>query len=384
MDVRTAFAVLALMVLANGAALALILRDLPDELRLSARSWLAGTILIATGYGFYTIPGLPLWATVTGANGAILLGLTICWRGVQQFDGLRQRAWQFLPALAGTGAIFWFSAVQENTMARVVAVSLGSIAILSGCCAVLRRKREEASRSRQLLFALFVTIIGLSFVRIAHFAWMGIAPTFSIKDNSVLVNVIAPLIAATLPVIGTTAFMLMCSERLRRQWEAAASTDALTGLANRRTLTRAGERRFEEARENGEALALALIDVDEFKSINDRFGHEAGDLALQHIAASLRADAEDGEMLARTGGEEFVVLLGETGNGTAWLAAERLRLSVQRRPFVLRGMRLPLTISVGIAVARAEDEDFDNLLRRADRAMYAAKSAGRNRVELAA
>jgi diguanylate cyclase (GGDEF)-like protein len=385
MDSRTAYVVLSLMMLANSSALGLILRDLPPDLRPSVRSWQAGTLLIAAGYGLYAFPSLPLAVMVTLANGAILFGLTTCWRGVQQFDGLPQKAWQFLPAAAGTFAILWFSAFQPDTLARILAVSLASTVILAGCVTILAdRSRQDGSRSRQLLMALFLAIMVLNCVRFAYFTWVGIPPDFSIADNGSAANVISPLVAAMLPVIGTTAFTLMCSERLRRQWERAASTDHLTGLANRRTLTETGRHRFEMSRIRDGRVAIALIDVDAFKSINDRHGHEAGDLALQHVAASLESATGPSDLLARTGGEEFVVLLGHTDPQQAQLAAERLRQAVQRHPFLLRGLRIPLTVSVGIAVSQEGDADFDSLLRRADQAMYAAKSAGRNRVELAA
>lgn len=384
MDSRTAYVVLSLMMLANSGALGLILRDLPADLRLSVRNWQAGTLLIAGGYGFYAFPGLPLAVMVTLANGILLLGMTLCWRGVQQFDGGTQKAWQFLPAGLTTLAIFWFSALQPDTLVRIVVTSLASIMILGGCLASLVRHRQDGSRSRQLLIALFAVTMALNLIRIGYFIWVGIPANFSIADNGSLANIVSPLVVAMLPVIGTTAFTLMCSERLRRQWERAASTDYLTGLPNRRTITEMGQHQFQLSRTRAGQIAIALIDADGFKSINDRFGHEAGDMALRHIAASLQADALPSEILARTGGEEFVALLGPTEPGAAQLAAERLRLSVQRHPFLLRGQRIPLTVSVGIAVSQESDDDFDSLIRRADRAMYAAKSAGRNRVELAA
>ncbi|TCH97058.1 GGDEF domain-containing protein [Roseococcus sp. SYP-B2431] len=385
MDSRTAYVVLAMMTLANSGALGLILRDLPELLRPSVRSWQAGTLVIAGGYVLHAFPSLPLAVMVTLSNGAILLGLTICWRGVQQFDGLPRKSWQLLPAAAGTFAIFWYSALQPDTLVRILAVSLASIVILAGCVAILADPgRRDGSRSRQLLMILFLSIMLLNCLRFAYFAWAGIPADFSIADNGSMANVISPLVAAMLPVIGTTAFTLMCSERLRRQWEHAASTDHLTGLANRRTLTEMGRLRFETARTREERVAIALIDVDAFKSINDRFGHEAGDLALKHVAASLNAATMPSDLLARTGGEEFVALLGQSEAEPAQMAAERLRLAVQRHPFILRGMRIPLTVSVGIAVSQEGDTDFDSLLRRADQAMYTAKSAGRNRVELAA
>jgi GGDEF domain-containing protein len=160
--------------------------------------------------------------------------------------------------------------------------------------------------------ALFLAIMVLNCARFAYFTWVGIPPDFSIADNGSAANVISPLVAAMLPVIGTTAFTLMCSERLRRQWEQAASTDHLTGLAEPPHPHRDGPASLRAGAHPGWQVAIALIDIDAFKSINDRYGHEAGDLALQHVAASLESAMGPSDLLARTGGEEFVALLGNT------------------------------------------------------------------------
>ncbi|WP_421992954.1 GGDEF domain-containing protein [Roseococcus sp.] len=385
MDSRTAYVVLSLMMLANSGALGLILRDLPADLRSPVRHWQAGTLIIAAGYFLHAFPSLPMPVMVTFSNGAILFGLTICWRGIQQFDGSPPGRWQFVPAALGTLVICWFSAVQPDTLTRILAVSLASAVILGGCVSDLgKREYRDGSLSRLLLTAIFVLITALNALRFGYFAWADIPPGFSIADNAEVMNIISPLVAAMLPVIGTTAFTLMCSERLRRQWERAASTDYLTGLPNRRTLTETGRRRFELARLEGRSVAMALIDIDGFKSINDCYGHDVGDMALTHVATCLGQGIEAGELLARTGGEEFVALLTETAPQKAQQAAEYLRQMVQRQHFLLQGVRIPLTVSVGIAVSQSEDRDFDSLLRRADQAMYAAKSAGRNRVQLAA
>ncbi|MDB5415552.1 MAG: Diguanylate cyclase protein [Rubritepida sp.] len=374
------------MMLANGGVLGLIYRDLPAALRPSARSWQAGTLLNAAGCALCAFQSqLPLVPLVTAANGLILFGLTIYWRSLQQFYDLPAQPWQYLPAIGGTLAVFWFSAFHPDTTIRIVLISMAWLILMGGCVSILTgRTRRDTARSRQMLLALFIAIMVLTAFRAVFFVAAGVPADFSIADNASWMNLASPLVSAIMPVIGTTAFALMCSERLRRQWERAASTDYLTGLANRRTLTETGQHRFQQSRIRDGGIALALIDIDNFKSINDQYGHEAGDLALKQVAACLRTEVGLADILARTGGEEFVVLLGETEPGQAQLTAERLRLAVQRHSFILRGAHLPLTVSVGIAVSRAGDTDFDSLLRRADQAMYAAKAGGRNRIELAA
>ncbi len=197
-----------------------------------------------------------------------------------------------------------------------------------------------------------------------------------------LVAVVVSLIAGMLPVVGTSTFLLMISEQLRRQWEHAASTDHLTGLSNRRTLTDAGAIRIDQARREQFGLAVAIIDVDHFKSINDRFGHDVGDLALKHVAERLRAACRENDLPARQGGEEFVVIFSRADATQATAAAERIRQQLESTPFVGGPTPLTITASIGLAVMTQPDDDLDALIHRADEALYRAKHAGRNRVVL--
>ena len=131
------------------------------------------------------------------------------------------------------------------------------------------------------------------------------------------------------------------------------------------------------------ALSVAVIDVDHFKNINDRFGHDAGDLALKHIVAVLETIGRKMDLLGRFGGEEFVVLLEQTNHEQALVIAQRMRLAVQHSVFDLTGQAITMTVSIGIATIQEADQSFDNLLQRADKALYMAKGLGRNRVEFA-
>jgi two-component system cell cycle response regulator len=162
-----------------------------------------------------------------------------------------------------------------------------------------------------------------------------------------------------------------------------ALTDPLTGLYNQRYLRRHLGGLIETGQ--GRQLAVLMIDVDHFKSVNDRFGHAAGDQALRLIADSLRINTRVFDSVARYGGEEFVVVMPGTGPQEANAAAERLRLAVESIEFIAAaGIRTPLTISIGIASAPTQTVAPDTLLTAADAALYEAKRKGRNRVEVAA
>jgi diguanylate cyclase (GGDEF)-like protein len=161
-----------------------------------------------------------------------------------------------------------------------------------------------------------------------------------------------------------------------------ASVDGLTGLFNRHWLDKMLVRQMERSRGAREALSLLMVDVDQFKQFNDRHGHVAGDCALRAVASCMRGALRPTDMLARFGGEEFAVLLPGAALSNARDIAERLRSGVGHMPIhYVDGSQLPsVTVSIGVA-QMLEDKTPEALLDRADRAMYRAKSAGRNRVQ---
>jgi diguanylate cyclase (GGDEF)-like protein len=162
--------------------------------------------------------------------------------------------------------------------------------------------------------------------------------------------------------------------------ERLATTDELTGIWNRRhflTLAEAPWRSFVRERA---PLALLVLDLDEFKSINDRFGHNVGDAVIEHVAAVCRAVKRDADVLARFGGEEFVLLLPDTSGAAAVAFAEVLRRRIEAEPRGVDGDFLRITTSIGVAEADAAMASLGDLIKRADQALYDAKREGRNRV----
>jgi len=159
-----------------------------------------------------------------------------------------------------------------------------------------------------------------------------------------------------------------------------ATTDALTGLLNRRSLLESTLREVARTRRYGDQLAVILLDIDHFKQINDRRGHAAGDAVLTAVGKILHAALRTCDIVARWGGEEFVLVLPSTSLEAGALAAERVRgLLASAEITDSTGERIPVSASFGVASYVAE-ETLEQVIDRADRAMYRAKSAGRNRV----
>ncbi|SDH59136.1 MULTISPECIES: diguanylate cyclase [unclassified Duganella] len=173
-------------------------------------------------------------------------------------------------------------------------------------------------------------------------------------------------------------------QRLIEELRLRANTDYLTGILNRRAFTSAGNKRLHAAQAQNETLAVLLFDIDHFKSVNDSHGHEAGDQVLIRVAALVRAELRDSEILARHGGEEFVVMPAHCTLEQACVLAERLRTAIEREPLTLAdGHILRVTASFGVASASGPAAALDSLLHAADLALYRAKRKGRNRVESA-
>lgn len=164
--------------------------------------------------------------------------------------------------------------------------------------------------------------------------------------------------------------------RLRR----LASVDDLTQVANRRHFMALLDRETGRARRYGHAVALLMVDADHFKAINDRYGHETGDRALQLLARVARKACRAADVVGRVGGEEFAILLPETRIEKALHVAERIRLTVAQTSLMVGSRALHMTVSIGASAACGAECDSQELLQRADMALYTAKNQGRDRV----
>ena len=169
-------------------------------------------------------------------------------------------------------------------------------------------------------------------------------------------------------------------DRLEESVELAL-TDALTGLHNRRYMDTHLKALTEQARSSGRPLSVLFADVDNFKAINDTYGHDAGDSVLRELAARFRRNTRNIDLACRVGGEEFVIVMPDTGLERACQVGERLRSCIAAEPFQANGdTQLEVTASVGIATLDGPHDSAEGLLKRADQALYVAKRGGRNRV----
>ena len=159
-----------------------------------------------------------------------------------------------------------------------------------------------------------------------------------------------------------------------------AEHDPLTGVLNRRAILARLRAEFAKARQSGEPLSLLFLDLDHFKNVNDSYGHRAGDQCLRSVIGPIAGELRQGDALGRYGGEEFLILLPGAAAADAEVVAERIRRRVQEMPMLISGTHIGLTVSLGVAAVDTEVAIPDDLVERADAALYRSKSGGRNQV----
>ncbi|WP_294000870.1 GGDEF domain-containing protein [Sphaerotilus sp.] len=203
---------------------------------------------------------------------------------------------------------------------------------------------------------------------------------WSLNSHALIMAALVPVPIASLGA-GYTLQLIVALEQAIRRLESLAMTDSLTGIRNRRCFMQAAALEFERATRHARPMAVVLIDVDHFKRVNDRHGHQLGDQVLVEIARSCQSTLRKTDLLARFGGEEFIVLLPETGQREAVRLADRMRMAVSA------DLRLPdsqrpgaVTISLGAVALSRSTPTLDLLIQAADQALYDAKRAGRDRV----
>mgnify|MGYP002780481989 CR=1 FL=1 len=379
-DIRSALLVGALLTLMIGVVLLVVGRSLSAEYRPSLYCWVAATLLQPAGFVLLSLRDqLDPWVSTVLANTFIAVAFAAYAQSLRLF----YRVPPVRGLLAGLVAasvlisIAWGVTSPDLTL-RLIAISLSLGGLLGYSAWTVFRHAERGGPIRGVTGGVFAVAAGIMFYRAgALLVDPGLVTgVFQITH----VQLLTYAVGSVLPVIATVGYLLMCNERGQRELERAARVDYLTDCYNRRAIEEQGARAMAAARRHGMPLAVLVIDIDHFKRINDELGHAAGDQALVQAVARIRAELRAEDVLGRLGGEEFIVLMPNTDSTSAVSAGERIRLAFAARPLVLAEGRRAATLSIGVAMLAPMDRHFSQLLQRADRAMYAAKNAGRNLV----
>jgi diguanylate cyclase (GGDEF)-like protein len=378
-DVPTAMLVTSGLTLAVGASLAVAVSRFPDRSRHAMHIWIGGLLLqIPVFMMFGLIGALPGTAAIVMANGLFALAYAEMGRAVRVFSGDDARMNRFeLGVVAALVVIpILFGYLWPDARWRLV---LGAplLALLSLHVARSILMREGLRAPDYLTGGLFV-VSALPMLLRAAIELMAPGPEFD--PVRAFARNLFFMTGSALPLIGTIGFLLMCNDRINDELSRLAMLDPLTGVFNRRTFDLRAEIAIADAVRERMPLSLLAVDIDHFKHVNDEFGHEGGDEALRRVVALMRDALAEGQILSRIGGEEFAVLLPGADEAGASAIAERLRRHLEHSVVDVGGREIVLKISAGVATLAPGMDHLSTLLRAADRALYAAKRAGRNRI----
>jgi diguanylate cyclase (GGDEF)-like protein len=369
---------LAAFQLALGGVAWCVLSMLLGESRRALMQWGLFLLLLGAGLGLSSLRTEPRdWLSYNGASIAAVLAFALLRRGTEQFLRLRpgdtEQAWVLTPVvmlIAAAGPAEHWATLRILLTYAAQAYLLLRTMVVTGPALREQFGLRSAWWVQGALMLVALVLIGLGTGQ--AFRWPNPADIL----KTVPANFALMATYAAGGVLFCFTFALLLAQRLLANLHEASSRDALTGLYNRRSMIEQLVRQWQRHRRTQAPLAIMTIDLDQFKRINDTLGHTAGDSVLVHLAKLLQSHVRGEDIVGRIGGEEFMLLLPDTEPQQAISLAERLRVLV-------RAEALGTTISVGIALAHSVDKDPESMIARADAALFRAKEAGRNRIEVA-
>ncbi|MBI3367839.1 MAG: GGDEF domain-containing protein [Burkholderiales bacterium] len=317
------------------------------------------------------------WITYNGTNLITVLAFATMRRGTEEFMNLPRHDLEqiatLLPALALIAAV---GPGEDRASLRIVsAYAAQALIVLRTMMTIRPALADEFGRFAMRCLVIPGALISVTMAALAIRQAVHWHQALEIQRET-SANVGLMLIYLTGSAVFSFGFIALVTQRLTARLRDASMRDPLTNLYNRRAMTEALERLWALQRRGGTPLAVLLIDIDHFKRINDQHGHAAGDKALIRVARLLQAHLRTEDVAGRIGGEEFLLLLPNAQAEQARALAERLRKLTHADP-------MGTTVSIGIALARADDLAAQLLVQRADAALYKAKAAGRDRIEMA-
>jgi diguanylate cyclase (GGDEF)-like protein len=316
------------------------------------------------------------------ANAVLFTAFAMTWTGARVFDHRRAR-----PILMFGGAALWLVLCRMPAIAGSfdlrVLISSGIITAYTWATAYeFWRGRSEALVSRWPAIFMLFAHGALYLLRTPFGAMLPWSPTGNEVFESVWMTVLS--FEALLFTISIAFILLaMAKERTEHRHKTAALIDPLTGIANRRAFLQDGEMQLKKQASDPRPMAVMLLDLDNFKSINDRFGHAIGDRVLMRFAEVAGNCMHRADLFGRLGGEEFAAMLIDATRDRALAVAEQIRSSFADATYDVDGRPVVATVSIGIVISYDAVLDISALLAQADHALYRAKDNGRNRIEVA-
>jgi diguanylate cyclase (GGDEF)-like protein len=379
LSVPTLWTVFVINFLALGLIWAYVMRSYPNLE--AARFWTASAFTAAAGAAlamlrFAVDSMLPLLAGGT----VMIFAACLAEMGIKRFYG-RKVTWRGTALITGLSfaGLSFFIAGYDSISMRVLIYSLGqSVPLALTLKLLLSRQDGRINSGARLAGIVAILIMAIYAVRAGgSLAHIGGDPAV-FRSNPI--QSVMVLILLFLSMAWNFGFLLMAIDRLRNEVADLALLDDLTGVGNRRHLLRRLNEECAKSERSGEPFALLVIDLDGFKAINDTHGHAAGDACLQHFTVMAQTRLRPGDMLARTGGDEFCIVLPASTLREGAMIARRVLDVCREDAEACVGADVPIAVSIGVAQWTREMGQFpDRLMAAADHALYAAKNDGKNR-----
>lgn len=351
-------------------------RNYPPQIH-GMRAWSAGGALIAvSGFSFAVEWPLPVVVVVLLGNGLMFAGFVKCYEGTLRFLNRRFRSTPWILAnFALLSILAYFTLVEPDYRMRVTAFTI----FMAVVCWVHSRAVLSSGRSiSSSALAVSLVAVALTLACRTLFSFYTNGPESDRYKLSSAEGLYLLFFGALL-LLSMTAAIVMFSERVREEFAQLASRDSLTGCLNRRAMLEVGKREHARWERHGRPYSVLILDLDHFKSVNDRYGHLIGDQVLVQLVETVRLTLRGFDALGRFGGEEFFAVLPDVNLDEAMAIGERIRANVESQA---ASPSMPVvTVSIGVASVTTSVPGFDSMLSMADRALYDAKRAGRNRVQ---
>jgi len=340
--------------------------------------WSVAQLMIGTGLllNLHREQLSPWLAYVLG-NVMLVAGLALAVCGIRLYKGEKPYLKLLAFSIVSTALVSaWFSIFAPDPGIRVM-----FIAVIYGSLAAIAARELLVPIAQPLRTAYWIT--GGAFAlaaagMLARAIFVGFIGDGAMAFTATPINMATFLAAAVSQLVGTFGFVLMVNYRMAMALSQLAATDALTGALNRRSLEAQGNNLA--SHDNSQSTGVIMLDIDHFKEINDRYGHPAGDYVLQQLTLLARTQLRESDLFARMGGEEFSIVLAEADEDLTARIAERIRAICARTPIEFNGTKIALTLSAGVTAGSGSRSVLDSLIAEADRALYLAKQAGRDKV----
>lgn len=322
------------------------------------------------------------FASIVLSNTAIIMGVVLIYRGLFNFLGISLRFERWLSptlVLLIAAVLYFYTFHIPDVNRRIQAFSIAfAVACFIGASGLLQHREIHNRMVAKMLIGMFL-LVGVFFIFRLLWSFYEIPPDDFMKAG--LLSALAVIAGEFLVILSSFSTIWMASDELQDELSEIARVDPLTGIYNRRAFDECCDIEFSRAQRSGTSFAIIMCDLDHFKKVNDEHGHHVGDEVLRRFTAILKDRIRQHDVVARFGGEEFVLLLPNNNTEQGLQVAEQLRAKTAATQITI-GSDISLTLSASFGVAHycAGDSEWSAVLHRADNALYAAKKQGRNRV----